>query len=438
VGSYRIRGRAIERSQGTSMLDLKRIRTETDRVRAGLAAKGGADLQTILDLDLRMREILQEVEVQKAERNRSSEEIARRKKQAEDASDLLEQMKALSESIKERDAELREIEQALDEKMRWLPNVPHESVPVGDPSANREVRRWGEIPSDSFQPKSHYEIGESLGLLDFGRASKISGSGFAVFTGQGARLQRALIQYFLDQGRQNGFLEVSTPFLVRRDSMFGTGQIPKLEEDMYRTEPDDLFLIPTAEVSITNLFAGEQVAHTEMPIYRVGYSPCFRREAGTYGKETRGLVRVHQFDKVELVKIVEPEGSYDELESLVACVERLLQSLELPYRVIELATGDLSFAAAKCYDLEVWAHAERRWLEVSSCSNFEEFQARRMNLRYRNQEKKLLYPHTLNGSGLALPRIVVALLENNQTERGTIRIPKPLRPYLDGKEELGG
>jgi seryl-tRNA synthetase len=420
------------------MLDLKRIRTETDRVRAGLAAKGGADLQSILDLDLRMREILQEVEVQKAERNRSSEEIARRKKQGEDASELLDQMKALSESIKERDAELREIEQALDEKMRWLPNVPHESVPVGDPSANREVRRWGEIPSDAFQPKPHYEIGELLGLLDFGRASKISGSGFAVFTGWGARLQRALIQYFLDQGRQNRFVEVSTPFLVRRDSMFGTGQIPKLEEDMYRTEPDDLFLIPTAEVSITNLFAGEQVSHTELPIYRMGYSPCFRREAGTYGKETRGLVRVHQFDKVELVKIVEPADSYGELESLVACVERLLQSLELPYRVLELATGDLSFAAAKCYDLEVWAHAERRWLEVSSCSNFEEFQARRMNLRYRNEEKKLLYPHTLNGSGLALPRIVVALLENNQTERGTIRIPAPLRPYLDGMEELGG
>lgn len=422
------------------MLDLKRIRTETDRIRAGLAAKGGHDqlLQAILDLDLRMREILQEVEVQKAERNRSSEEIARRKKQGEDASELLEQMKALSDSIKEKDAELREVEQALDEKMRWVPNVPHESVPVGDPSANREVRRWGEIPSDAFQPRPHYEIGETLGLLDFGRASKISGSGFAVFTGQGARLQRALIQYFLDQGRGNGFVEVSTPFLVRRESMFGTGQIPKLEEDMYRTEPDDLFLIPTAEVSITNLFASEQLSHTELPIYRMGYSPCFRREAGTYGKETRGLVRVHQFDKVELVKIVEPERSYDELESLVACVERLLQSLELPYRVIELATGDLSFAAAKCYDLEVWAHAERRWLEVSSCSNFEEFQARRMNLRYRNEEKKLLYPHTLNGSGLALPRIVVALLENNQTERGTIRIPPPLRPYLDGMEELGG
>lgn len=420
------------------MLDLKRIRTETDRVRAGLTAKGSADLQPILDLDLRMREILQEVEVQKAERNRSSEEIARRKKLGEDAGGLLEQMKALSEAIKLQDAELREVEQALDEKMRWLPNVPHESVPVGDPSANREVRRWGELPPDSFQPKPHYEIGESLGLLDFGRASKISGSGFAVFTGWGARFQRALIQYFLDRGRDNHFLEVSTPYLVRRDTMFGTGQIPKLEEDMYRTEPDDLFLIPTAEVSITNLFAGEQLSHEELPVYRMGYSPCFRREAGTYGKETRGLVRVHQFDKVELVKIVEPAGSYGELESLVACVEQLLQSLELPYRVIELATGDLSFAAAKCYDLEVWAHAERRWLEVSSCSNFEEFQSRRMNLRYRNEEKKLVYPHTLNGSGLALPRIVVALLENNQTERGTIRVPAVLRPYLEGREELGG
>ncbi|MCA9729222.1 MAG: serine--tRNA ligase [Candidatus Eisenbacteria bacterium] len=420
------------------MLDLKLIRNEADRVRAGLTAKGGADLDSILDLDRRMREILQDVEVQKAERNKSSEEIARRKKTGEDAGELLDRMKDLSERIKSKDAELKEVERDLGERMRWIPNLPHGSVPVGDASANREVRRWGELPGDGFRPKPHYEIGEELGLLDFGRASKISGSGFAVFTGWGARLQRALIQYFLDTGRdRNGFTEVSTPFIVRRDAMFGTGQIPKLEEDMYRTEPDDFFLIPTAEVSITNLWANEQLGHEELPLYRMGYSPCFRREAGTYGKETRGLVRVHQFDKVELVKIVEPETSYDELESLVKCVEELLQSLELPYRVLELATGDLSFAAAKCYDLEVWAHAERRWLEVSSCSNFEDFQARRMNLRYRNADKKLVYPHTLNGSGLALPRIIVALLENNQTDRGTVRVPDVLRPYLGGREELG-
>ena len=269
------------------------------------------------------------------------------------------------------------------------------------------------------------------------KASKLSGSGFAVFTGWGARLERALIQYFLDHNREKfGFLEVSTPYLVKRETMYGTGQIPKLEEDMYRTEPDDLFLIPTAEVSITNLFAGDQLAHETLPLYRMGYSPCFRREAGTYGKETRGLVRVHQFDKVEVVKVVAPETSYDELESLVGIAESLLQSLELPYRILTLASGDLSFAAAKCYDLEVWAPSEERWLEVSSCSNFEDFQSRRMNLRWRNEDNKLVHPHTLNGSALALPRIVVAILDNYQTESGTVRVPEVLKPYLGGLEEF--
>ena len=419
------------------MLDLKTIRNEPDRVRAGMAAKkSDADIDGILVLDEKIRSLLQTVEVKKAERNSSSQEIARRKKAGEDADELLQTMKSLSEEIKEHDREMKELEEALGEKLPWIPNLPHPEAPIGDESHNRLVRDWGEIKTPSFAVKPHHEIAEDLGLIDFRRASKISGAGFVVFTGWGARLQRALTQYFLDHNRGRGFLEVSTPFIVRRDSMFGTGQIPKLEEDMYRTDPDDLFLIPTAEVPITNLYANEQLAHEELPLYRMGYSPCFRREAGTYGKETRGLVRVHQFDKVEVVKIVPPESSYDELESLASLVEDLLQSLVLPYRMLELATGDLSFAAAKCYDFEVWAPAEERWLEVSSCSNFEDFQARRMKLRWRDAKNKLVYPHTLNGSGLALPRIIVAILENYQTERGTVRVPDVLRPYLDGLTEF--
>ena len=421
------------------MLDLKLIRSEPERVRQGLSAKrDDTDVDKILALDTRVRELLQSVESKKAERNASSQEIARLKRDGGDASSLLEDMKRLSDEIKDADAEVKNVEVELQERMRWVPNLPHSSVPVGDESANLEVRRWREPSEPSFEVSPHHEIGEALGLLNLPAASKMSGSGFVVFTGWGARLRSALLQFFLDFHReQYGFTEVSTPFLVRRDSMFGTGQIPKLEDDMYVTDRDDLFLIPTAEVSITNLYRESQLAADDLPVYVMGYSPCFRREAGTYGKETRGLVRVHQFDKVELVKIVEPEQSYAELETLTSQAEAVLQALELPYRVLALASGDLSFAAAKCYDLEVWSPGEGgRWLEVSSCSNFEDFQARRMGLRYRNAAKKLVYPHTLNGSGLALPRVMVAILENFQTEQGTIRIPGVLRPYLDNVEEL--
>ena len=420
------------------MLDIKRIRTEPDRVRQGLEAKRTvADLDAILALDARVRENLGIVEAKKAESNKGSKSIPERMRAGEDVGALKAELAELSREIKELDQERKAIESDLAERLRWLPNLPHESTPIGDESKNVVIRSWGEPLATAEWRRPHYEIGESLGLVDFARGSKISGAGFVVFTGWGARLERALIQYFLDHNREKfGFVEVATPYLVRRESMFGTGQIPKLEEDMYRTEPDDLFLIPTAEVSITNLFADEQLAHEELPLYRMGYSPCFRREAGTYGKETRGLVRVHQFDKVEVVKVVPPERSYDELESLVGVAEALLQSLELPYRVLSLASGDLSFAAAKCYDLEVWAASEGRWLEVSSCSNFEDFQARRMNMRWRNEENKLVFPHTLNGSALALPRIVVAILENFQTERGTVVVPDALRPYLGGLREF--
>ncbi|MEZ4650586.1 MAG: serine--tRNA ligase [Candidatus Eisenbacteria bacterium] len=420
------------------MLDIKRIRTEPDLVRRGLEAKKTqVDLDEILKLDARVREILGIVEVKKAESNKGSKEIPQRMKAGEDITALKAELAELSKEIKELDQEHKEVETALSERLRWLPNLPHESVPIGGEADNVVTRTWGEPKPAAPWRKPHFEIGERLGLLDFASASKISGSGFAVFTGWGARLERALIQYFLDHNREKyGFVEVSTPYIVKRETMYGTGQIPKLEEDMYRTDPDDLFLIPTAEVSITNLFAGDQLSHDMLPLYRMGYSPCFRREAGTYGKETRGLVRVHQFDKVEAVKVVDPETSYDELESLVGIAESLLQSLELPYRILTLASGDLSFAAAKCHDLEVWAPSEERWLEVSSCSNFEDFQSRRMNLRWRNAENKLVYPHTLNGSALALPRIVVAILDNYQTENGTVRVPTVLRPYLGGLEEF--
>jgi len=421
------------------MLDLKTIRAETDRVRRGLEAKNAAqELDRILELDGDRRTLLQEVEQRKAERNRSSQEIARLKQTGTDAAPLMEQMRAVSEEIKDLDGRVRAIEDELDGLLARVPNLPHPSVPVGpDASANIEVRRWGALPSGGFRPLPHWEIAERLGVIDFRRASRLSGSGFVVFTGAGARLQRALIRLMIDlHTTRHGYREVSTPYLVRRECMFGTGQLPKMEEDMYRSEVDDLFLIPTAEVPITNLYREDTLGEEALPIRMVGYSPCFRREAGAYGKDTRGLVRVHQFDKVEMVKIVRPDTSYDELESLVGNAETVLRELELPYRVITLASGDLSFSAAKCYDLEAWAPAEDRWLEVSSCSNFEAFQARRMGLRYRTSQGKLDYPHTLNGSGLALPRIIVAILEMHQTEQGTVRIPPALRPYMDGVEEL--
>ncbi len=422
------------------MLDLRMIRNDVDRVRRGLAAKGAAaQLDAVLDLEEQRRRALQEVETRKAQRNRRSEEVPKLKAAGGDATAVLAEMKALAEEIKELDARVKELDDRLEPLLHRLPNLPHDSVPVGpDASANVEVRRWGTPGTPTHPILPHWEIGERLGLLDLRRASRMSGAGFAVFAGAGARLQRGLIQFMLDLHIQrHRFVEVSTPYLVRRESMFGTGQLPKMEDDMYHCAADDLFLIPTAEVSITNLYRDDILQAEDLPIYHVGYSPCFRREAGAAGKDTRGLVRLHQFDKVEMVKIVRPETSYDELETLLACAEAVLQELELPYRVLTLASGDLSFSAAKCYDLETWAPAEARWLEVSSCSNFEAFQARRLGLRYRTADKRLEFPHTLNGSGLALPRVIVSLLEVHQTERGTVRIPAALRPYLDGLEELG-
>ncbi|MBD3236811.1 MAG: serine--tRNA ligase [Candidatus Eisenbacteria bacterium] len=418
------------------MFDLKYIRAHPDRIREAIRAKReNADLDRILALDAQRRAHLVEVEQLKAERNRASQEIGQRKAAGEDAAAAIAEMKQVSERIKALDARVREVDEQLGCLLAWVPNVPHPSVPEGDESANQLVRRWGEV-REGEELRDHLTLGEELGILDFGAASRLSGHGWATFVGLGARLQRALIDFMIDRHVAAGYREVRIPYAVREESLFGCGQLPKLREDMYAITDEDLFLIPTAEVPLTNFYREEELQLEDLPLQLVAYSPCWRREAGSYGKETRGLMRLHQFDKVEMVKLVTPESSYDELESLTRDAEGVLQALELPYRVMLLATGDLSFAAAKCYDIELWAPGEGRWLEVSSCSNFEAFQARRCNLRYRDEARKLRHVHSLNGSGVALPRLTIALLEHHQTRSGSVRIPEPLRPYLGGIAEL--
>lgn len=422
------------------MLDRKLIRAKPDEVRRAIKDKGETiDLDNFLQLDENRRRLLSELDRLKHRKNILSEEIGKLKRERQEAPRQLEEVKQLSSRMDEMEAELEKMEVQLDGIQARIPNIPHSSVPIGhDPSFNVEVRRFGEIPKLDFKPLPHWQIGESLGILDLERASKISGSGFILLKGAGAKLERALINFMLNVHTDtHGFTEVWPPILVRRECLFGTGQLPKLEEDMYLCEKDSVFLNPTAEVPITNIYRDETLDEDALPIKLVGYCPSFRREAGSYGKETRGIVRVHQFDKVEMVKFVTPESSYDELETLVSSAEKILQLLGIPYRVMLLCSGDLSFAASKCYDLEAWAPAEERWLEVSSCSNFESFQARRMGMRYRTRQgKKLEYVHTLNGSGVALPRTLVTILENFQTPRGTVRIPDVLVPYMDGLEEI--
>lgn len=415
------------------MLDLRFIREHPERVAQNARNKQHAiDLERILELDRRRRALIAETDALKHERNLASEQIAQLKKTGLDASDAIARTRELGDRIKANDAELRTIEAELDELLLWVPNMAHESVPVGpDASANVVVRSCAEeIPTE--WRKSHLEIGARLGILDFERGAKVTGSGFAFYVGEGARLERAMINLFLDvHTRRHGYREIMPPFIVNRSSMVGTGQLPKLADDMYHCAADDLFLIPTAEVPLTNYFRNEILRESELPIKLCGYSPCFRREAGSYGRDTRGFLRVHQFNKVELVKFTTPETSYDELEHLVADVEAVLTLLELPYRVVLLSTGDMSFASAKTYDLEVWSPVEQRYLEVSSCSNFESFQARRAGIRYRRTDGTLDYVHTLNGSGLATSRIMVALLEHHQTPDGRIRIPEALRAYME-------
>ena len=416
------------------MLDLRFIRENPDRVRRAIEQRGGAvDLDLLLTLDADRREKIGEADGLKEKRNTVSEEIGRLKKAGEDGGEAVTEMRQVSRQIKELDETIRRIEEEMQAIQIHIPNIPHESVPVGsDASANVIVKEWGKIREFDFPPKSHYEIGPALGILDFERGSRLSGANFVSFSGAGAALERALINLFLDvHASKHGYREVSVPFIVKREMMFGTGQLPKLEEDMYLVEKDDLFLVPTAEVPVTNLHRDEMLSAEDLPLRYMAYTPCFRRDAGSYGADTRGLMRIHQFDKVELVKFVNPETSYDELESLVADAESVLQLLNLPYRVAALATGDLSFAAAKCYDIEAFAPGIDKWLEVSSCSNYETFQARRMNIRFRPEKgAKPEFIHTLNGSGVALPRTVIAIIENYQTDEGTVVVPEPLRPYM--------
>lgn len=420
------------------MLDLKFIRENTEIVRAGIRNKNERDTLTeLLSHDERRRAIIAEVESLKHRKNTASEEIARAKKAGTDAEASIASLRELSDRIQSLDADLRETESAIHSLLLRIPNLPHPDVPIGDESANKEVRAWGERPTFDFNPLPHWELGEKLGILDQAAGANVSGSGFFVLRGDGARMQRALVNYMIDRHVAHGYVEHRLPYLVTPRTMQGTGQLPKLAEDMYRIEADDLYLIPTAEVPLTNLDAGSILPVGRLPQRSVAYTPCFRREAGAHGKDTRGMIRVHQFDKVELVKIVPPEGSYDELESLVTDAEAILQALQLPYRVRMLATGDLSFAAAKCYDLEAYASGIDAWLEVSSCSIFEDFQARRMNLRVRPEGGgKPIFPHTLNGSALALPRTMIAIWENWQTAKGTIRVPDVLVPYMGGQTEI--
>ncbi|HER43076.1 MAG TPA: serine--tRNA ligase [Candidatus Eisenbacteria bacterium] len=420
------------------MLDRKLIRKDPDAVREGIKRKGvDFDLDSFLGMDERLRSLIVEVERLKHERNDASQKISESKKRGEECKNLITGMKNTSNRIKEIDGEIKELKERIDALALGIPNLPHETVPFGTcPDHNVETRRWGEIAEPPFKPLPHWEIGEKLGILDMPAGARLSGRGFVVLRGDGALLSRALASFMLDLHIGQGYEELSVPYMVTRDCMVGTGQLPKLEEDMYLCEKDDLFMIPTAEVPVTNIHRESILEGDELPIRYAALTPCFRREAGSYGQDTRGLIRVHQFDKVEMVKFVEPETSYDELESLLADATAVLEELEIPYRVIELCSMDLSFSAAKCYDIETYAPGLERWLEVSSCSNFEDFQARRANIRYRKGEGKPEFVHTLNGSGLALPRVLATILELNQTPTGKVRIPKVLSPYMKGKEYL--
>jgi len=424
------------------MLDIRKIRENPDFYRERLARRNTGDeksISLVLSLDEEIRKHKQESEALKSERNRASKEIGAIKAKGGDITEVSAKMKAVGEQITRHDQELAVKEAELADILLRIPNVNHDSVPVGKTAGdNRLERTFGQAAKFDFKPRPHWEIGAQLGLIDLEAATKISGSGFIVFKGAGARLERALISYLLDlHTTQHGYTEVSPPFLVRGECMVGTSQLPKFAEDMYRIEEEPpLYLVPTAEVPVTNLLREELLSADKLPIRYAAYTPCFRREAGSAGKDTRGMIRVHQFDKVELVHVVTPEESYATLEILVGHAEKVLQTLGLHYRVVSLCTGDIGFGAAKCYDIEVWAPGVGAWLEVSSCSNFEDFQARRMNLRYKNSEGKNIFCHTLNGSGVALPRLYIALLETYQQADGHVFIPEPLRPYLGGLSQL--
>lgn len=421
------------------MLDIKLVRNEPEKVRAGMAKRGAqVPLDQFINLDEERRRKLTEVEQLKNKRNTVSKEVGRLKAQGQDATELIQEMQDVGGKIQELDQGIRVIEEQLNQILMVIPNIPHDSVPVGkDETENQLIRTWGEPRKFDFQPKTHDEIGTGIGLMDFERAAKISGARFVVMSGWGAKLERALFNFMLDlHTGEHGYTEIFPPFLVNRASMTGTGQLPKFEEDMFKCTPGDLYLIPTAEVPVTNLHRDEILNLEQLPIKYAAYTACFRAEAGSAGRDTKGIIRQHQFNKVELVKFTKPEESYQEHEKLVHDAEDVLQRLGLPYRVMLLCSGDQGFSAAKCYDLEVWLPSFNTYREISSCSNFEDFQARRANIRYRPAPgAKPEFVHTLNGSGVAVGRTVAAILENYQNEDGSVTVPEALRPYM-GVEKL--
>ncbi|MDR4508529.1 MAG: serine--tRNA ligase [Candidatus Brocadiaceae bacterium] len=431
------------------MLDITFIRNHPEKTKQSITNKheNASSIDQILELDMERRSMIRTCELLKKERNEKSKRVSELKKTGRDVSAIIDETKKIGSEIKSLEEKLKEVEPQLHQLLLSIPNIPAADVPIGhDADSNVTVKTWGQRKTFDFTPLPHWELGPNLNILDLERSAKITGSGFILLKGLGAKLERALYCFMLDiHTEQHGYTEIFPPFLVNRKSMTGTGQLPKLEEDMYRTlqmytahasaketHAEDLFLVPTAEVPVTNIHRDEILSYKDLPIYYTAYTPCFRREAGSYGKDTRGIMRVHQFNKVELVKFVRPETSYDELETLLTHAEKILQLLGLEYRIVKLCTGDMSFAAAKCYDIEVWAPGVKKYLEVSSCSNFEDFQARRANIKFRDENGKLHFVHTLNGSGLALPRTVVALLETYQQNDGTIVIPEVLRPYMRG------
>ena len=415
------------------MLDLKKIRENPKKFKDLISLKEkDVSLKKIIDLDSQLKSLVSKLNNLQADQNNKSKEIGIMKSKGEKTNDLFSDLKKLSDEIKLLEKEEKKISLSLKEELLQIPNIPHSTVPIGLSEKDNVIKvDCDEKKKFNFKPRNHIDLGKGLDILDFESAAKISGSGFPMFKGKGALLERALISFMIDFSLKNyNYTEFFTPFMVKPDSALTTGQLPKFDDDMYYIEKDDLFLIPTAEVSLTNIHKDEILQNDELPKYYLGYSSCFRREAGSYGKDTRGLLRVHQFNKVELVKFVEPSRSYEELESLVSQAAEICKLLELDYRVVELCTGDLSFSAAKCYDIEVWAPGESKWLEVSSCSNFEDFQSRRGNIRFKNVEGKVEFVHTLNGSGLATPRIFASLIETHQNEDGSISIPVALQPYL--------
>ena len=422
------------------MLDIKRIRMDSEGVLKALAKRhGNFPIEQLLKLDEERRTVLVEVEEMKAEQNRVSKEIPRLKKEGKDVAPIFEEMKELAEKVKVLDVRVKEVDDEIKTLLLQIPNTPHETVIEGESDAdNVEMRKWGEPRQFDFEPKAHWDLGTELGVLDFDRAVKISGARFSVFRGAGARLERAIVNFMLDLHTENhGYMEMATPYMVNRDSMIGTGQLPKFEEDMFHVPAKDFFLVPTAEVPLTNLLRDEILREEDLPVYFTAYTPCFRAEAGSAGRDTRGLIRNHQFDKVEMVKFAHPDKSYEELETLTANAEEVLKRLGIPYRVVMLSTGDLGFSSAKTYDVEVWMPSYGRYVEISSCSNFEDFQARRANLRFRSTETgKVEYLHTLNGSGLAVGRTFAAILENYQQADGSVLIPDVLKKYMGGIEKL--